>query len=337
MLKGNAPADKGAYNLSLRDVTNRPLSSTHCDDNGSTFSTSKIAQTLNAGTYYVALKGKDANAKGLYQLSVGAGTTHSSVYVPPTWSQTLAAVQATGAHVIPILSCHDDPNYGDDDGDCVETRAQAVTLANASDALGENLQPLVFDIDGDGTGLSRTVVNALAELSNYLEMDVQVRVVFEPDQNPGFLVRVNAIDQIGDGCSGLIGVEHQNCVPGASPRFTIEFENPLGAPVPLNPMRPERRLSLPRGADRRRPVRHRRGADLHHPRGHHRRHGARRRPSTTKRGTTGRTRSPMAAPATAHPTGATCPGTPTFIATRPSPSAPAPRSSPRSSRPARRT
>lgn len=238
VLKGAASDQKGAYNLSLRDVTNRPLSSTHCDDNGSTNSTSKIEKTLNAGTYYVALKGKNGTAKGPYQLSIGAGATYSTRYVPPTWSDTLSAIRSSGAHVIPILSCHDDPNYGDDDGDCKQARAQAITLANASDALGENLQPLVFDIDGDGTGLSRTVVNALAELSNYLEMDVQVRVVFDPNPNPGFIVRVHAIDQVGDGCSGLIGVEHQNCVPGASPRFTIEFENPLAAPVPLHPTDP---------------------------------------------------------------------------------------------------
>ena len=90
VLKGNNPTDKGAYSFSLRDVTNRPLSSTTCDDNGSTYNTSKITRTLDPGTYYVALKGKDANAKGPYQLSIGAGATHSSTYAPPLWSSTLA-------------------------------------------------------------------------------------------------------------------------------------------------------------------------------------------------------------------------------------------------------
>ena len=63
--------------------------------------------------------------------------------------------------------------------------------------------------------------------------------MFEPDDNPGFIVTVRAIDQVGDGCSGLIGVEHQNCVPGASPRFTIDFENPLGS-AGAAPTRPTR-------------------------------------------------------------------------------------------------
>src|SRR5262249_50080943 len=130
--KGSGATASGAYSLSVRDATNRPLSSQFCDDNSSTNTTSRIAQTLNAGTYYVALKGKAAAAKGPYQLTVGGGTTHASSYVPPTWAQTLAAVQASGARVIPILSCHDDPSHGDDDGDCVETRTQATALANAS-------------------------------------------------------------------------------------------------------------------------------------------------------------------------------------------------------------
>ena len=90
VLKGNEPTSKGAYTLSVRDVTNRPLSSTFCDDNGSTQSSVAAATASHAvshhledrpdaepGHYYVALKGKDANAKGPYQLSVGAGATHA--------------------------------------------------------------------------------------------------------------------------------------------------------------------------------------------------------------------------------------------------------------------
>jgi hypothetical protein len=69
-------------------------------------------------------------------------------------------------------------------------------------------------------------------------MDVQVRVMFEPDANPGFGLVIKAIDQPGDGCSGLVGVEHQRCVPGATPRFTLEFSNPKDNPVPLNPRDP---------------------------------------------------------------------------------------------------
>jgi hypothetical protein len=240
-LKGHTANASGAYSLAVRDVTNRPIISTACNDTGSTYNTSKITQTLNAGTYYVAVKGKDANAKGQYQISVGGGTSHAGTYTPPTWATTLAAIQSTQAHVISILSCHDDPSYGDNgfNKDCVHTRAQAVSLANASNALGANLQPLVFDIDSNGTGLSTAVVNAVSQLAKYLEMDVTVRVLFDPDPNPGFIVKVKAIDQAGDGCDGLVGLTHQKCAPGATPRFQISFENPPGAPVALNPNDPK--------------------------------------------------------------------------------------------------
>jgi hypothetical protein len=239
ILKGNNPTDKGAYSFSVRDVTNRPLASTTCDDNGSSFTTSKITRTLDPGTYYVALKGKDANASGTYQLSLGGGTTHSSTYTPPIWSSTLAAIQNTEAHVISILSCHDDTSghasNSSGTGDCDKTRTQAEALAKASNTLGLNLNPLVFDIDNDGGGLSDSVVGAVSALANYLEMALTVRVLFDPDPNPGFAVTVRAIDEPGDGCNGLVGITHQHCIPGASPRFQIDFKNPASPnSVPLN-------------------------------------------------------------------------------------------------------
>ena len=96
VVKGNAPTDKGAFSLAIRDVTNRPLTSVACNNDPSySVDTSRITTSLNAGTYYVALKGRTSTQKGPYQLSIGAGTTHSSTYSPPTWYDTLSAVQTT--------------------------------------------------------------------------------------------------------------------------------------------------------------------------------------------------------------------------------------------------
>jgi hypothetical protein len=80
----------------------------------------------------------------------------------------------------------------------------------------------------------------VSQLAAYLEMDVSVRVIFDPDLNPGFVVTVKAIDQAGDGCQGVVGITHQKCAPGAAPRFQILFTNPY-APntVPLNPNDPK--------------------------------------------------------------------------------------------------
>jgi Cys-rich repeat protein len=43
----------------------------------------------------------------------------------------------------------------------------------------------------------------------------------------------------GDGCDGLIGLEHQNCRPGATPKFVVSITNPTNPPVPPNPNDPK--------------------------------------------------------------------------------------------------
>lgn len=233
-------ASSGAYQLSVMDASNITTTDTSvsCNNDSGLGATSSISTTLSAGTYYALVKGYRGADKGIYQLNIGAGSTSSSTFVPPTWSQTLAAVQNKSVKVIPVLSCRDDVAHGDIQGDCVATRTQATALANASGALGKNLQPLVFDIDSNGAGLSKTVVQGIASLANYLEMNVSLRIVFEPNANPGFNVVVRAIDALGDGCSGLVNNEHQRCVPGASPRFEVSFQNPVSAPIAANPSDP---------------------------------------------------------------------------------------------------
>jgi hypothetical protein len=230
----------GAYQLSVRDATRLPITpAPYCNnDVASGDITSKISQMLTPGTYYAAVKGNKTANKGEYQFNIGAVGTTPSTFVPPTWAQTRTALTSKSIRVIPVLSCRDDPAHGDAQGDCVATRTQAKALANATNAIGRNLQPLVYDIDGDGEGLSRTVIDGIAAIANYLEMNVSLRVVFEPDANPGFGLVVRAIDAPGDGCPGLIGAEHQRCAPGASPRFEVAFTNPMNRPVPANPRDP---------------------------------------------------------------------------------------------------
>ena len=225
----------GAYQLSVRDATKvAGLSAPFCNNDVSGERYSRLSQSLTAGTYYALVKGNKTSDQGLYQLNIGAVSTTSGTFVPPTWAQTKAALNAKKVKVIPVLSCQDDFAHGDFQGDCVATRAQAKALANATGALGTNLQPLVYDIDGDGSGMSKTIINGIGALANYLEMNVTVRVVFEPDANPGFGLVVRAVDTPGDGCSGLVGIEHQRCAPGASPRFELAFTNPAESPVRNN-------------------------------------------------------------------------------------------------------
>jgi hypothetical protein len=236
VMKGDS-ASNGAYKLSVRDATNLAAGEANafCNLDSGSGNAAKITQTLSAGTYYVGVKGQQGSGNaGVYQVHMGGGATTAGTYQPPSWATTLAALKAKKVRVIPILSCYDDWEHGDAQGDCKVARTQFTALANATDTLGSNLQPLVYDIHSSGSGLSGSVVKAVASLAQYLEMNVSVQIVFDPDTNPGFQFTVKAIDVPGDGCDGLVGAEHQKCAPGASPKFEVSFTNPLNAPVPRN-------------------------------------------------------------------------------------------------------
>jgi hypothetical protein len=236
VLQSTTAAGGGGYQLSVRDATQvSSVSAPYCNNNdiaGATYS--KLSQSLPAGTYYALVKGNKTADKGQYQFNIGAVPTTTSAFVPPTWTQTKAALNAKKVRVLPVLSCRDDSDHGDVQGDCVAARNQAKALANATNAVSRTLQPLVYDIDTDGSGLSKSIITGIGAITNYLEMNVSVRVVFDPDANPGFGVVVRAVDSAGDGCSGLVGNEHQKCAPGASPKFEVEFTNPAASPVKNN-------------------------------------------------------------------------------------------------------
>ncbi|MDH5672854.1 MAG: hypothetical protein OEZ06_11940 [Myxococcales bacterium] len=231
VLKGKTGSDAGAYSLSVRDLGTASRTTYACSD-ADTFSVD-----LEAGLYDVVLKGVPDGQSGTYTLTVGNGQTQTATFQPPDWETTLNALRDTETRVITVLNCHDNGLHGDG-RDCDDAHRQAETLANATDAVSAALQPLVVDIDSNGTGIETAIMDQLLLLSGNLDMNISIRVVFEPDANPGFLLALDAIDKPGDGCNGLVGLEHQNCTPGATPSFSVSFTNPLDAPVPLNPNDP---------------------------------------------------------------------------------------------------
>jgi hypothetical protein len=232
ILKGGAASPSGAYSLTLRDMNSVTRQALACELDG------KHTISLPSGTYDVLVKGTSNGAKGPYQLTIGNGQTMAATFNPPTWVTTLDAMNDRDVRVVTILNCHDNGLHGDG-RECDDARSQAIEIANATNALGIDFAPLVFDIDGNGEGLEEAVLDAVRELSGNLGMDVSVRVVFDPDANPGFGVVISAVDQPGDGCDGLVGITHQDCVPGATPTFHIAFTNPHDDPVPLNPNDPK--------------------------------------------------------------------------------------------------
>jgi hypothetical protein len=239
VVKSKGSSVSGNYQLSIKDATHEGDLRLTCNDNASTsVTTAKISTSLTAGTYYLVLKGKTATASGVYNLSVGAGTTSTGTFVPKSWTETRDALVNKGIKVMTVLSCQNDPTNGNASGDCNRVRDQAKTIATLTGTLGTSNEPLVFDINSDGTGLSTTVVDGVKKLADYMTMDVSVGVVWSPDTNPGFLFSAQAIDVAGDGCDPPVGVEHQNCLPGAVPHFKVSFTNPINNPIPPNPNDP---------------------------------------------------------------------------------------------------
>ena len=236
LLKGDTTSGAGNYKLTLRDATPVTVASdaVTCNDDASTsVNTSSISTSLAPGSYYLVVRGHDNNDKGAFTVSLGvSGTPPAAPFVPPTWAETIDELKKRNVRVIPVVSCLQDGS--DKDSYCAPTRAQYTALATSTGALGSNDEILEYDIEDDGSGLSTTVVQGVSQLAHYLEMDVSAQVVFEPDANPGFIYEVKAIDAPGDGCSGMANNEHQNCLPGATPKFTVLFTNPKSAPVPLN-------------------------------------------------------------------------------------------------------
>lgn len=238
VVKAGGATGSGTYKLTVRDSADLAATEASLYCNNGTGNSSSISKSLTAGTYYVGVKGGSSSAKGLYQVHFGGGaTTTDKYFVPKTYDETVTELNKHNMRVIPILSCHNDTSIYASfvNADCPNATTQYTKLAKATDSLDTNDKELVIPIKGDGTGLSNAVVNAVAELADYLEMNVSVRVVFAPDANPGFGLLVKAVDTgAGDGCDPPVANEHKNCKPGATPRFEISFTNPLATPVPLN-------------------------------------------------------------------------------------------------------
>lgn len=87
---------------------------------------------------------------------------------PPTYNETITALRSVGAKVIGIFSGTADDGNGLDD-----VRA----LARDTGAVTSDGTPLVFEIGGDGTGLDRSVIDAVERLVT--DVPIAVDVVIE--------------------------------------------------------------------------------------------------------------------------------------------------------------
>jgi hypothetical protein len=128
-------------------------------------------------------------------------------------------------------------------------QGQAISIASGG-VKGSNA--IWKELKSDGSGLDADIVDAIAELTDNLAMDVSVQWIPLPDNpldvvaNAGntFVFNARAVPPPGgtnNGCDGIdaTGTKHLNCAPGASPRFEITFTNPSPNSIKPNPDDPQ--------------------------------------------------------------------------------------------------
>jgi hypothetical protein len=220
---------------------------------GSNWDTKAVDFTVKLkdnSTYYVAIKGVRASDRGGFQLQFGETSAKiKASYTAPTWSETRAAVQASGVRVLPVLATGGGTSTFDG-----TARAQAKLIAQVSGAVRQDGTPIWHEIQNDGSATGQAIVTSVAELAQHLAMNVSLVAVDGPDpgaslfgisvtpqNSPGCLVPHPLV--ASDGSCVSSGPTYNcntqyNCRPGAEPKYRVTFTNPTSAPVPLNPMNP---------------------------------------------------------------------------------------------------
>jgi hypothetical protein len=218
LVKGDAPIDRGAYTLAVRDETG--LSTTPrlgCDADSGPGGSARLELPLSTGDYYAVIKGRGAQAAGDYQLIVGGAAPVESVFTPPSYDDTLAALGARDIRVATVLSCTDGAA-------CDDARGQADQIA--ADTGG------VVRMAASAGDVPAEVVAAVQQVE---ALDtVRGELLFTPDDNPGFtFAAVQAVPDPGSLCSpGADAASLSDCLPGATPSFRVSLTNPALAPVP---------------------------------------------------------------------------------------------------------
>ena len=156
-------------------------------------------------------------------------------FTAPEYAGTVAALNGIGARVIGIFSggvITGIPGYGPDHYEQV---------ARETGAVRGDGSPLVFPINGDGTGLDRTVVDAVAELVGGTPQDVSTRtenVPGNPDEFDAtlFIKSIVPLEGYGEAGPGT-GYDSKDLttfygvIPGTLVEFSVDFHNDVRPPA----------------------------------------------------------------------------------------------------------
>jgi hypothetical protein len=160
----------------------------------------------------------------------GPGRAEPYSFDAPEYDETTMALEGIGARVIGIFS-----------GGGGRNRDDYERVATDSGAVRPDGTPLVFDIAGDGSGLDRTVVDAVGELVGGTPQDVTTdarNVPGNPDDidATGFITDMTPLEGYsstgarGEGYDSKDDSTFYGVIPGTQVQFEIEFQNSIREP-----------------------------------------------------------------------------------------------------------
>jgi len=212
LVKGERPGDAGPYTFSVRPTSSS--STLGCDDASGPTGGSELTLDLPTGDYHAVLKGR-SGGEGNYQLTIGGGSAMVSTFVPPTYADTITALNAEKIRVATVLWCTGG-------GDCADAGAQWTQLAADTDG--------VMRMAAAASDIPTEIVTAVSTLE---ALDSVTASLVLPAPVPGFTnVSLDAVTDPGNLCTPAAGAAWADCQPGATPTFSVSLTHPVAMPVP---------------------------------------------------------------------------------------------------------
>jgi len=166
---------------------------------------------------------------GDYNFHNGPGGHDAYSFTAPSYDATVAALTGIGARVIGVFS-----GSG-------SLRTDYETVARDTGTVDGSGSPLVFDISGDGSGLSTAVVDAVAQLVGGTPQDVNTRtenVPGNPDEFDATLFIKSIVPAEGyregvpgAGYASKDDTTFYGVIPGTQVEFNIDFWNDVRPPA----------------------------------------------------------------------------------------------------------
>ncbi|MGE0790614.1 MAG: hypothetical protein AB7S26_33355 [Sandaracinaceae bacterium] len=165
----------------------------------------------------------------------GPGGNQSYSFTAPAFDETVAALNGIGARVISIFS----------GGTGGAGRNDYVQMSTATGAVRADGSALVFDINGDGSGIDTTVVDAVRDLVGGTPQDVSTareNVMGNPDNFDAttFIKSITPLEGYNGTAMGpMPGVTYSSkdmttfygVIPGTQVQFDVDFYNDVRMPA----------------------------------------------------------------------------------------------------------